>query len=52
MHLKILTLAALLAACTTTQEQPDKPKKKTEPAKAVVSADMPVGARIDAFGAT
>lgn len=51
MRIKTLTLAALLAACTTTQTAPDKPKKNPEP-EPVVKADVPVGAVIDAFGAT
>ena len=52
MHIKAMTLAALLAACTTTQTQPEDPPKKTGPVEPVVSGDVPVGARIDAFGAT
>ncbi len=52
MHMKTLTLAAaLLAACTATQKTPDEPKKNPEP-EPIVKVDVPVGAVIDAFGAT
>jgi hypothetical protein len=51
MRIKTLTLAALMAACTATQKTPDEPKKNTEP-EAVTKGDVPVGAMIEAFGAT
>ena len=53
MRIKTLTLAALLAACTATQKTPDEPKKNTEPEPVpVAKGDVPVGAMIEAFGAT
>ena len=51
MRIKTFTLAALLAACTANQKTPDEPKKNTEP-EPVVKSDVPVGAMIEAFGAT
>ena len=51
MRMRTLTLAALLAACTATQRTPEEPKKNPAP-EPVVKADVPVGAVIDAFGAT